>query len=96
MTAPATGPIEAKIITRLTAALTPSRLLVVNESALHAGHMGDDGSGESHFRVEVESAAFTGLSRVARQRLVNRALDGMVAPGGIHALAIRATAPGET
>lgn len=95
MTASATGPIEREIIARLDHALAPSRLAVVNESALHAGHMGDDGSGESHFRVEVESNAFTGLSRVARQRLVNRALGEMIAPGGIHALAIRATAPGE-
>ena len=95
MTATATGPIEAELTARLTAALRPSRLEVTNESALHSGHMGDDGSGESHFRVRVESAAFAGLSRVARQRLVNQALDGMIAPGGIHALAIHATAPGE-
>lgn len=95
MTSPATGPIEREINARLTSALAPTRLSVVNESALHAGHAGDDGSGESHFRVEVESSAFAGLSRVARQRLVNQSLDGLIAPGGIHALAIRATAPGE-
>lgn len=96
MTDAATGPIAAEITARLKAALHPTRLEVVNESALHAGHSGDDGSGESHFRVRVESAAFADHSRVARQRLVNRALDGMIAPGGIHALAIHATAPGET
>ena len=94
MTVPATA-VQDEIAARLHAALTPTRLEVSNESALHAGHMGDDGSGETHFRVAVESAAFVGLSRVARQRLVNAALDGMIAPGGIHALAIRATAPGE-
>lgn len=80
---------------RLTAALAPTALEVTNDSALHAGHMGDDGSGETHFTVAVESAAFAGQSRVARQRLVNRALADLLAPGGIHALAIRARAPGE-
>ena len=80
---------------RLTAALTPTRLDVSNDSAAHRGHMGDDGSGETHFSVVVESAAFAGLSRVARQRLVNHALADLLAPGGIHALAIRARAPGE-
>lgn len=80
---------------RLTAALSPSTLEVVNDSHLHAGHGGDDGSGETHFTVAVESAAFAGLNRVARQRLVNRALADLIAPGGIHALAIRARAPGE-
>ncbi len=94
MTAPATA-VQDEIARRLHAALHPTMLEVVNESALHAGHMGDDGSGETHFRVSVESEAFAGLSRVARQRLVNAALDGMIAPGGVHALAIRATAPGD-
>jgi BolA protein len=82
------------IAERLTAALSPSTLNVANESHLHAGHMGDDGTGETHFRVEVEAAAFAGLSRVARQRLVNHALADLLA-GPIHALAIRATAPDE-
>lgn len=94
MTQPSTGPVAAEMTTRLTTALSPSRLEVINESAQHAGHMGDDGSGESHFRVVVESAAFAGLSRVARQRLVNQALAGLLREK-VHALAIRATAPGE-
>ena len=80
---------------RLAAALHPSLLEVANDSHLHAGHSGDDGTGETHFSVRVESAAFAGLSRVARQRLVNRALADLIAPGGIHALAISARAPGE-
>lgn len=83
------------ITERLQTALSPIRLDVSNDSAQHRGHMGDDGSGETHFSVAVESAAFVGLSRVARQRLVNHALADLLAPGGIHALAIRATAPGE-
>ena len=97
MTTPATapGPMADAIAARLTAALAPTRLDVANDSAQHAGHSGDDGSGETHFTVTVESAAFAGLTRVARQRLVNHALAELIAPGGIHALAIRARAPGE-
>lgn len=78
----------------LRAALAPTRLEVINDSAYHRGHSGDDGSGESHFTVMIESAAFTGKSRLERQRLVNRALGDI--PGQrVHALAIRASAPGE-
>lgn len=93
-TLPPDAPLADIIAARLVAALAPTALTVSNDSHLHAGHLGDDGSGESHFTVAVESAAFTGLSRVARQRLVNRALADLLA-GRIHALAIRATAPGE-
>lgn len=95
MTDPATARMTTRIEDRLTAALAPTRLDVSNDSAQHRGHMGDDGSGETHFSVAIESSAFAGLSRVARQRLVNRALADLLAPGGIHALAIRARAPGE-
>ncbi len=90
----ATGSVQDQITARLTAALAPTRLVVLNESASHAGHMGDDGTGESHFRVEVESAAFAGLNRVARQRLVNQALADLLSER-IHALAIKASAPGD-
>ncbi|WP_375250825.1 BolA family protein [Sphingomonas sp.] len=89
-----TGPVAAAITARLTEALAPSHLEVINESAQHRGHMGDDGTGESHFRVVIESAAFVGATRVARQRLVNRALADLLAER-IHALAIQARAPGE-
>ncbi|MFD1787836.1 BolA family protein [Sphingomonas floccifaciens] len=94
MTDTATAPLADIIAARLTESLAPSHLVVSNDSHLHAGHMGDDGTGESHFTVEVESPAFTGLNRVARQRLVNRALADLLATR-IHALAIRARAPGE-
>lgn len=94
MTDTATTPVTTQIKARLEAALTPTALAVVNESALHAGHAGDDGTGETHFRVEIEAPAFAGRSRVARQRLVNQALADLLA-GPIHALAIRARAPGE-
>lgn len=89
-----TGPIQHAIATRLTAALDPTHLEVINESAQHRGHAGDDGSGESHFRVVIESAAFAGLNRVARQRLVNQALAELLRDH-VHALAMRTTAPGE-
>jgi BolA family transcriptional regulator, general stress-responsive regulator len=95
MSTKAKGPIEAEITTRLTAALSPTRLVVSNDSASHAGHMGDDGSGESHFSVEVESATFEGLNRVARQRAVNAALGDLLTSGRVHALAIKATVPSE-
>lgn len=94
MTDIATGPVAQEITARLTQALTPSRLDVINDSAQHRGHMGDDGSGESHFTVVVESAAFVGKSRVERQRLVNRALGDLM-DDKVHAMAIRATAPEE-
>lgn len=94
MHAPATAPLTDEIAARLAAALDPTHLEVVNDSARHHGHAGDDGSGESHFTVLVESAAFAGVSRVERQRLVNRALGDLLATR-IHALAIRARAPGE-
>ncbi len=78
----------------LTAAFAPTHLAVVNDSASHHGHSGDDGSGESHFTVEIESSAFAGVNRVMRQRMVNKALGDI--PGErVHALAIKARAPGE-
>jgi BolA protein len=94
MTDTATGPLAEIIAARLSENLTPSRLEVINDSHHHAGHMGDDGTGESHFTVIVESERFIGLNRVARQRLVNQALADLLS-SRIHALAIRARAPGE-
>jgi BolA protein len=89
-----TGPIAQEIETLLTQAFAPARLVVTNDSASHSGHSGDDGSGESHFTIEIESAAFAGVSRLQRQRMVNLALGDI--PGQrVHALAIRARAPGE-
>lgn len=89
-----TGLIQQEIERLLTEALAPTRLAVINDSASHAGHMGDDGTGESHFTVEIESPQFVGQSRLNRQRMVNRALGDL--PGQrVHALAIKARAPGE-
>ena len=89
-----TGPLAQEIFRLLTAAFAPNKLEVINDSAKHSGHSGDDGSGESHFTVEIESALFAGVSRLQRQRLVNAALGDI--PGQrVHALAVRALAPGE-
>ncbi len=89
-----TGPLAQEIEALLRAAFAPSSLAVINDSARHHGHSGDDGSGESHFTVEIESAAFTGQSRLQRQRLVNAALGDI--PGQrVHALAIKARTPNE-
>jgi BolA family transcriptional regulator, general stress-responsive regulator len=89
-----TTSIAAEIEALLTAAFAPTRLAVINDSAKHSGHSGDDGSGASHFTVEIESAVFAGVSRLQRQRMVNAALGDI--PGQrVHALAVKARAPGE-
>lgn len=89
-----TGPVAQEMSRILTDAFAPTRLEIVNDSERHHGHAGHDGSGESHFTVEIESAAFAGVSRLERQRMVNRALGDI--PGQrVHALAIKARAPGE-
>ena len=89
-----TGSVATEIEKRLRESLAPTRLEVINDSARHHGHAGDDGSGESHFTVEIEAPAFTGMSRLDRQRAVNAALADLLRER-IHALAIRARAPGE-
>ena len=91
---PMNGPLTQEMRQLLTAAFEPSSLDIINDSANHHGHTGDDGSGESHFTIVIESASFTGLSRLQRQRLVNAALGDI--PGNrVHAVAIKARAPGE-
>lgn len=85
---------ESRIREKLMVALEPVRLDVINESEMHAGHRASPGTGESHFRVLVVSPKFQGLSRVARQRLVNEALKDELA-GRVHALALSTYAPGE-
>ena len=89
-----TGPLATEISRRLEEALSPALLVVTNDSDKHSGHAGHDGSGESHFTVEIVSAHFTGQNRVARQRAVNTALGDLLRDR-IHALAIKARAPGE-
>jgi len=88
------GLLTLEIERLLNTAFAPTRLAVINDSAHHSGHAGDDGSGESHFTIEIESTAFAGLSRLERQRRINHALGDI--PGRrVHALAIKARAPGE-
>lgn len=94
MNAAFTGSVAAEIEKRLLEALAPSRLAVINDSAKHRGHAGDDGSGESHFTVEIEAEQFAGMSRLNRQRAVNAALGDLMRER-VHALAIRAKAPGD-
>lgn len=94
MTDQAKGPVATEIESRLRAALSPEHLAVIDDSETHRGHAGHDGSGESHFTVEVVSDRFSGQNRLARQRLVNAALADLLRDK-VHALAIRARAPGE-
>lgn len=86
--------VESQMRETLMVALEPTRLDVVNESHLHAGHASSPGTGESHFRVLVVAPVFEGRSRLERHRLVNAALADLLA-NRIHALAVKAYAPGE-
>lgn len=86
--------VAGKIETKITAALAPERLEVKDESHLHAGHAGARPGGQSHFRLLIVSSRFEGLSRVARQRLVNDALREELR-GEIHALAMKTLTPAE-
>jgi BolA protein len=86
--------VRAAIEKKLGEGLKPIRLSVVDESHLHAGHAHAPAGGESHFRVEVVSAAFAGLNRVARQRLVYGLLAEEMKER-IHALALRTLTPEE-
>ena len=90
----ATGPIATEMLRRLNSALSPSRVELTDDSEKHRGHGGYNPSGESHFTLEIESAAFEGRSRVERQRMVYQAL-GELMRERVHALQIKARAPGE-
>ena len=79
---------DQRIEARLREAFAPERLEVINESHLHAGHAGHDGTGESHYRVRIRSATLDGMSRVAMHRAVNAALRDELRT--VHALAIDA------
>lgn len=93
-TVTADSPVATEIKHRLVAALAPTRLELDDQSARHVGHAGHDGRGESHFALNIESASFTGLSRVQRQRAVYTALGDLMVER-VHALTIKAIAPGE-
>ena len=88
------GVVARSLESKLTAGLAPTALQVVDDSARHAGHAGASAAGESHFNVTIESAAFAGLNRVQRQRLVYALLADELA-GPVHALSLITHAPGE-
>ncbi|HEY2708032.1 MAG TPA: BolA family protein [Caulobacteraceae bacterium] len=89
------GVVTERLKLKLTDAFDPARLQVDDDSARHAGHAGAHPGGESHFNVVIEAAAFEGVSRVGRQRMVYQALAEELA-GPVHALSVKALAPGET
>jgi len=82
------------IINKLREAFLPESLDVADESHLHEGHAGHRPGGETHFRVYIVSTAFEGKSRIDRHRMINAALAAELA-GSVHALALKALAPGE-
>ena len=88
------GPVAQQMKARLEAAFAPTRLDIVDDSDKHQGHAGHREGGESHFTVVIEAPAFAGLGRVERQRRINKVLAEDLA-GPVHALSLRATAPGE-
>ena len=94
MNARETGPVAAEMLKRLNSALSPSRIELVDDSEQHRGHGGYNPEGESHFSLTIESPAFAGKSRVERQRMVHKALGDLLHER-VHALSIRARAPGE-
>lgn len=79
--------LDSEIHRRLEAAFAPTHLEVLNESAMHAGHSGDDGSGESHWRVVIAAPSFADMSRLARHRAIHAAI-GKDIIAQIHALAL--------
>ena len=94
MNAQKTGPVATEMLRRLNSALTPTRIELVDDSEQHRGHGGYNPAGESHFSLKIESPAFAGKNRVERQRMIYAAL-GELMRERVHALSIRASAPGE-
>ena len=88
------GAVAMAIDSKLRERFAPTRLAVEDESSKHHGHAGWREGGETHFKVEIVSAAFDGQNRVARQRLVYAALKAEL-DAGLHALAITTLTPAE-
>ncbi len=86
--------LESSMRRKLMVELEPTRLDVINESELHAGHRSSPGTGESHFRLLIVSSKFEGQSRVARHRMVNAIVAEELA-AGVHALALKTLTPEE-
>jgi len=94
MNAQKTGPVATEMLVRLNSALSPTSIELVDDSGQHRGHGGYNPAGESHFSLRIESLAFAGKTRVERQRMIYSALGDLMQER-VHALSIRATAPGE-
>ena len=88
------GVVAETIRSKLASAFAPAKLEVIDDSDKHAGHSGHREGGESHFTVVIEAAAFAGVARVQRQRKIYGILAEELA-GPIHALSVKALAPGE-
>jgi BolA protein len=94
MNAQTTGPVATEMLRRLASALSPSRIELVEVSEEPRGHGGYNPAGERHFTLRIVSPAFAGKSRVERQRMIYAALGDLMRER-VHALSIRASAPGE-
>ena len=94
MNARKTGPVATEMLARLNAALSPTGIELVDDSEQHRGHGGYNPAGESHFSLRIESPAFADKSRVERQRMIYAALGDLMRER-VHALSIKAIAPGE-
>ncbi len=94
MNAQGTGPVATEMLRRLNSALDPTRVELIDDSQQHRGHGGYNPAGESHFTLRIESAVFAGKTRVQRQRMIYAALGDLL-ESRVHALSIRASAPGE-
>jgi BolA protein len=88
------GPVAAEMLRRLNSALSPNAVELIDDSEQHRGHGGYNPAGESHFSLKIESPAFSGKNRVERQRMIYGALGDLM-DGRVHALSIRAIAPGD-
>ena len=86
------GEVAERIRARLAGALEPTRLEGIDDSHRHAGHSGARPGGETHFNLEIESAAFAGLKPLERQRLVHRLLAEEL-EGPVHALSMKLSVP---
>ena len=95
MNAQKTGPVAAEMLARLNSALSPTAVDLIDDSEQHRGHGGYNPAGESHFSLSIESPAFARKNRVERQRMIYAAL-GELMQARVHALSIKAKAPGES
>ena len=95
MNAQRTGPVATEMLARLNSSLSPTSIDLVDDSEQHRGHGGYNPAGESHFTLRIESPAFAGKNRVERQRMIYAALGDLM-QARVHALSIKARAPGES